>query len=123
MATHKEFVMLVDTLIELTQEKTLTWDRLNTPRSLIVNGNQINHVYTTIYKNKELRVYEELYKYFTDEDTFHMQARTIIGFIDGEMSIFDFPETSNSWDLLKAVQYRDVDIDGFMDDVLGLSQS
>ena len=119
MATHKEFVMLVDTLIELTQEKEITWLRSDTPHVLLINGTQIKQVYTTMYKNKDLRVFEELYKYFTDEDVFHMQARTIISFVDGDNSIFDFPETTNSWDLLKAIQYRDVDIDGFMNDMLG----
>lgn len=118
MATHKEFVMLVDTLIELTQDNEITWLRENTPDSLLVNGNQINHIYTTKYKNKNLRIYQELYKRFTDEDVFHMQARIIIDFIDGDNSIFDFPETSNSWDLLKAIQYRDVDVDGFLNDLL-----
>ncbi|NKX03371.1 hypothetical protein HGD89_00135 [Alteromonadaceae bacterium A_SAG6] len=118
MATQKEFVKLVDTLIEFTQEKKITWLRSDTPNSLLLNGNQINHVYTTKYKNKNLRVYEELYKYYTDEDVFHMRARTVISFIDGDNSIFDFPQTSNTWDLLKAIQYRDVDIDGFMNDIL-----
>ncbi len=118
MATHKEFVKLVDTLIELTQEKKITWVRSDTPNSILVNGNQIKNVYLTEFKGKNLRVYDELYKYFTDEDVFHMQSRTIIGFVDGDDSIFDFPETSNSWDLLKSIQYRDVDIDGFMNDLL-----
>ena len=106
-------------LIELTQEKEITWLRSDTPHVLLINGTQIKQVYTTMYKNKDLRVFEELYKYFTDEDVFHMQARTIISFVDGDNSIFDFPETTNSWDLLKAIQYRDVDIDGFMNDMLG----
>ncbi|RWX57206.1 hypothetical protein [Photobacterium chitinilyticum] len=118
MATLKEFVELVDHLIELTQEKTITWLREEAPSSLMINGSKVKHVYTTEYNNKNLRIYEELYKYYTDEDEYHWQNRTIIDFVDGEDSIFEFPQTSNSWDLLKAIQYRDVDIDGFMNDIL-----
>ncbi|MUI54411.1 hypothetical protein [Aliivibrio fischeri] len=118
MATQKEFVELVDQLIELTQEKTINWLREGAPSSLLINGSKVKYVYITEYNNKTLRIYEELYKYFTDEDEYHWQTRTIIDFVDGEDSIFEFPQTSNSWDLLKVIQYCDVDIDGFMNDML-----
>lgn len=118
MAEYKEFVELIDHLIELTQEKQIKWTREYPPSSIITNNNRIKYVYTTEFNERQLRVFEEMYKYYTDEDQFHWQTRTIVEFIDGEDSIFEFPQTSNSWDLLKAIQYRDVDIDGLMKNIL-----
>lgn len=118
MASLREYVELVDHLIELTQMKNLKWTREQAPSVLITNHNRIKQVYVTFYNNRNLRIYEEMYKYYTDEDEYYWQTRVSLEFTDGINTLWQFPQTSNSWDLLNVIQYSDVDVDGFMRDVL-----
>lgn len=117
MADIKSTVKLIDRLIELTQEKKITWERVLAPLSLTFNGCKVKYIYITEYKNKNIRVYEETYKHYHDEDEFYWSSRVNFEFFDAGESIYDFPEVSNARDLLKAIQYRDVDIDSFMNDI------
>ena len=93
MASNKEYIQLIDRLTELTQLKELLWERKACPDGLESTGNKINIVYEVDFKNKYLRLYEEKYKYFTDEFDFYWADRLILEFIDefGD-HIWQFPE-------------------------------
>ena len=120
MATLKDYVKLIDHLTEFTQIEQIHWKRTNPPNNIITINNRINQVYTTTYNHRHIRVYEEDYKYFTDEDVYYWQNQLIIELIDScQNSIWQLPPTNNGWDLLNAIKYRDGNIDGFINDVLG----
>lgn len=120
MATLRDYVQLIDHLAELTQTRQINWVREVPPRQILTTHNRIQHVYVTFYNGRNIRLYEEMYKYFTDEDEYYWQTQLVLEFIDENgNSIWQFPQTSNGWDLLNAVKYRDANVDAFINDVFG----
>lgn len=120
MVSLREYVELIDKLTELTQRNEIEWHRQQPPYGLVTTENRISTVYTTSYSNRFLRLYEEMYKYYTDEDVYHWLTRLVFEFIDGfGNSIWQFPETKNGWDLLNAVKYKDAKVEDFIKDVFG----
>lgn len=116
MTSPKQYTQIVDVLVELTQTKKLKWIREPAPQSLFVNDNRIDQIYKTIFNGRHLRIYKELFRYYTDEDKFYYSERIVLEFTDdsGLESIFQFPSTSNTLALLNSIQYQDADIDSFM---------
>lgn len=120
MANLRDYVKLIDHLVELTQTGQINWVRDIPPRQILTTHNRIQQVYVTFYNGKNIRLYEEMYKYFTDEDEYYWQTQLVLEFIDENAnSIWQFPQTSNGWDLLNAVKYRDANVDAFINDIFG----
>jgi hypothetical protein len=120
MATLRDYVILIDHLVELTQTGQISWAREIPPRQILTTHNRIQQVYVTFYNGRNIRLYEEMYKYFTDEDEYYWQAQLVLEFVDeNSNSIWQFPQTSNGWDLLNAVKYRDANVDAFINDIFG----
>ncbi len=120
MANLRDYVKLIDHFAELTQKGEVKWVRENPPSKILTTENRIEQVYVTFYNGKNIRFYEEMYKYYTDEDEYHWQTQLVLEFIDeNSNSIWQFPQTSNGWNLLNAVKYRDANVDEFIKDIFG----
>lgn len=120
MASSKEYIQLIDKLTELTQSGELVWERKSCPDKLESTENKIDFVYEAELKGKNLRLYEEKYKNYTDEFDFHWVDGLVLEFIDDSGGhIWRFPNFRNIMDLLKAVKYKEADVDSFIKDVLG----
>ena len=120
MTQIKEIVQLVDRLTELTQTGGIAWERQDPPNTLVSTESKIDFVYLTRYQDRIIRLYEEAYKYYSDEDKYHWSNQMIIEFTDEYgVSLWQFPKTSNAWDLLNAVKYKDAKVDDFLKEVFG----
>ena len=120
MANLRDYVALIDHLIELTQTEQINWRRESPPNQILTTHNRVAQVYVTSYNDRIIRLYEEMYKYFTDEDVYYWQTRLVMDFIDeDDNSLWQFPQTPNGWDLLNAIKYRDANVDAFINDILG----
>lgn len=120
MATSREYIQLIDRLTELTQSKEIEWDRKHCPDKLEGTENKIDMVYEIEYKGKNLRLYEEKYKHFTDEFDFYWADRVVLEFIDEVGGhIWKFPDLRSISDLLTAIKYKEAGVDSFIQDVLG----
>ncbi|WP_201525951.1 hypothetical protein [Psychrobacter frigidicola] len=120
MVSNREYIQLVDRLTEMTQNGVMRWNRYEPPTNMVDTENNINFVYTTIYNRKNIRIYEEDYKYYTDESEYYWSKRVVIEFIDESLnSVWQFPKITNSWNLLDAVRYEDAGVADFMKSILG----
>ncbi|HEY9160954.1 MAG TPA: hypothetical protein VIS94_07710 [Desulfomonilia bacterium] len=120
MDAEKKLIKLIAYLIELTQKGKLNWERHDPPDSIVTShDNIVDFVYQTTFENKELRIYEERYKYWYDEDKWNWDSRVILDFADDYgRSVWKFPSLPGLWDLLESVKYREVDVDGFVSDII-----
>jgi hypothetical protein len=120
MTSKKEYIQLIDKLTELTQSGELEWDRKLCPDKLESTENKIDIVYTTELEGRNLRLYEEKYKHYTDEFDFYWADGLVLEFIDDSGGhIWQFPDLRNIMDLLKAVKFKEAGVDSFIKDVLG----
>ncbi len=114
MTEIREIVKLVDHLTELTQNNAISWERQE-PGNLVSTENKIDFIYVVEYQDRLIRLYEETYKYYTDEFQFHWSSQLIVEFTDEYgNTLWQFPKTSNGWDLLNAVKYKDAKVDDFL---------
>lgn len=118
MADIKEVVTIIDNLTELTQNNHISWERVD-PGNLLSTENKIDFAYIVEHLGRVIRIYEEEYKYYTDEETYHWSSRVVAEFIDeyGNM-LWRFPKTRNAWDLLNSIRYEDVNVGDFLSDML-----
>jgi len=118
MADIKEVVTIIDNLTELTQNHKISWKRVD-PENLLSTENKIDFVYIVKYLGRLIRIYEEEYKFYTDEEIYHWSSRVVTEFVDeyGNM-LWRFPKTRNAWDLLNSIRYEDVNVDGFLSEML-----
>lgn len=120
MASNKEYIQLIDKLTELTQSEELVWDRKSCPEKLESTETKIDVVYETSFKGRNLRLYEEKYKDYSDEYNYFWCDGVVLEFVDNEGShIWEFPSLRNISNLLKAVKYKEAAVDSFIRDVLG----
>lgn len=120
MSSQRETVEIIDKLIELTQHNSISW-QVNEPSADMTNGDlRTELTYVTTYLNKKLRVYKQSYKHFMDEISFCWSNRVVFEMIDNnENSLWTFPQTNNTWDLLNAVQYSNSKVGDFYKDMFG----
>lgn len=119
MTSNREYVQLIDHLTQATQNGSIHWSRYDPPRNIVSTENSIDFVYTALYKGKSLRLYEETYKYYTDEFEYHWQKRVVIEFVDEfSNAVWQFPDIRNSWHLLDAIRFRDAGVSDFIKNVL-----
>ena len=120
MSSQRETIEIIDKLLELTQHGNITWSSDEPPYNLTSADVRIQLVYVTQYLNRNIRLYEKEYKYFVDEAQFHWQSRSVFEFIDESgNTLWEFPQTANAWDLLKAIQYKNSQVDDFYKNMFG----
>lgn len=119
MSEKDKFVRLVTYLNQLTQENALKWQSVYNPERLNLGRDKnVGSVFSASYKGKHLRIYEEQYKYWTDEDTFVWSSRVVLAFVDASgNNEWEFPSVAGLYDLLESVRYQSADVDKFIDDV------
>ena len=122
MSSHRETVEIVDKLIELTQHNQLIWESSEPPYNLTGPDVRIDLVYTTDYLDRCIRIYQKGYKLYIDDVQFFWDSRIIFEFIDlSGNSLWQFPQTSNVWDLLRSIQYQNSNISDFYKQIFGTS--
>ncbi|MGF1713122.1 hypothetical protein L4C37_21500 [Vibrio kagoshimensis] len=111
MKTIRDWVLLVDKLTELTQYNEIKWERHTAPNHLQSTISRVDFVYFVYFNNKQFRLYEENYKYHTDEDEYYWETQARLGLVD-ELGnpMFDVPNTRNMHNLMQAVKYQSSDI-------------
>ncbi len=119
MSEKDNFVRIVAHLNQLTQENTLKWSSVFNPDNLDLGRDKsVGAVFETTYKNKKLRIYEEQYKYWTDEDSFSWSTRIVLAFVDSsDNNAWEFPNIAGLYDLLESVRYQSADVDKFINDI------
>lgn len=120
MADENKFIKVIARLNALTQERKLIWESLFDPESLSLGRDKrVNSVYQTHYKNKALRIYEENYKAWYDEDRYTWASKVVLAFVDrNDQNAWEFPELPGLWDLLESVKYQETKVDVFVDEIL-----
>ena len=120
MSSHRETVEIVDKLIELTQHNQLIWESSEPPYNLTGPDVRIDLVYTTDYLDRCIRIYQKGYKSYIDDVQFFWDSRIIFEFIDSSgNSLWQFPQTSNTYDLLNSIQYQSSKVGDFYTQILG----
>ena len=120
MKANRDYIEFIDHLIAMTQNNTVSWKRSSPPNNLMGTEQEVDFVYTTTYQGKNLRVYEENYKHFTDEFEFFWAERPIVEFTDINFTpLWRFPILSNTYNLLETIRYKDAGVDDFISSVLG----
>jgi len=118
----RETIKVVDKLIELTQHNELSWESSEPPYNLTSPDVRIDLVYTTYYLNRYIRIYQKNYKYYIDDVQYTWDSRIVFEFIDESgNSLWQFPQTNNAWDLLKAIQYQNSNVSDFYKEIFSKS--
>lgn len=120
MDSQKKTIKLIAYLNELTQKDKLQWERQEPPDAVVIgHNNRVDYVYTTVFEERRLRIYEERYKSWYDEDRYTWDTRVILDFVDFEgKSEWIFPYAPVLWDLLESVKYKSAHVDDFISEVL-----
>ncbi|MDI6792938.1 MAG: hypothetical protein QME81_08750 [bacterium] len=113
---QSKLITLITYLSKLTQEEELSWERLFPPDSL---SSKTEVVFETTFEDRKLRIYEEYYKNWYDEDNYVWDSRVVLSFIDSQgRTEWEFPPVAGLGDLLESVKYRSANVGGFLDSVL-----
>lgn len=119
MKSIRDWVFLVDKLTELTQNNQITWERTEAPRNLKSSISRVDFVYYANYNNQRLRLYEEYFKYFTDEDEYFWDSKVYLNIVDDYgHPYFDIPNTRNLNNLLSSVKYQSSNINDLFNGLL-----
>lgn len=106
-------------LIQQTQDGKLKWIAIETPRDLISGTEDIvDTVYEADKGNRCMRLFPYKTRYYTDEEVYHWIDNVALEISDkSESSWWRFPSHQIIWDLLDAVKFRTVDVEGFINDL------
>lgn len=107
-------------LLQETQDRTLLWEVGKPPRDLTTGTDDvIDTVFIAVKKDRFLRLYPYKRKYYSDEFNFYWDDRVTLEISDKEsLSWWQFPKNPIIWDLLEAVNFNTIDVDGFMNDII-----
>jgi uncharacterized protein YdiU (UPF0061 family) len=117
--TTRDTVILIERLIELTQNKIISWNISDFYPSL---SSMENHdtIFSAEHLNQKLRVYKYFYRHYIDEDTYHLlEGFRLETFDQFNNTLFRFPETNNIKNLLDAVMYQKSNIEDFYAKLMG----
>ncbi len=111
-------------LLQQTQDESLTWEVGDPPRNLSMPTDDIiDIVYYSTKDNHRLRLYPFKTRYYTDEDIYHWQDGVNLEVSDeSESSWWQFPSNPIIWDLLEAVRFKTVEVEGFIDGLISESE-
>lgn len=109
-ADKNKWIEAVGKLTTLTQKKRLFWRTAPIPSDLTTATLRSGVVYEANYKGKTLRLYEK-------RDALHLW-NSVLELVDASNSVWAFPTTQATEDLLGAVQYQIGQVGDFVDSVL-----
>lgn len=119
MGDLKKYVKTVAKLNELTQDRNLLWSTIPDAESLNLGKDKpVKTVFQSDYKGKELRIYEETYKFWTDVDRFEWSNRIVLAIVgDDNENLWEFPSVIGITDLFESVRFQVANVDQFIDDL------
>lgn len=108
------------TLLQQTQDGSLTWEAGGVPRSLnLATDDIIDVVYVSTKGDRCLRLYPFRTKDYDDADLYHWRDDVTLEVSDESVSSWwQFPHNSIIWDLLEAVRFKTVGVEGFIDGLI-----
>ena len=111
-------------LLQQTQDDSLTWEAGDPPRNLsLVTSDVIDIVYVSTKDKRCLRLYPFKTKDYYDEDLYHWRNGVTLEVSDeSESSWWQFPHNPIIWDLLEAVRFKTVKVEGFIDGLISESE-
>ena len=120
MANQAKIVQLVAVLNQLTQEGQLKWEAREPTSSINLRPDQlVDTSYETRFEDRRLRIYEEKYKSWIDEDRYTWSSRVVLAFVDGTGdNAWEFPPAAGITDLLESVKYQTAGVDDYLESVL-----
>ena len=113
----------IATLLQQTQDGSLTWEAGRPPRSLSMPTDKIiDIVYVSTKGERCLRLYPFKTKDY-DGDLYHWEDGVTLEVSDeSESSWWQFPHNPIIWDLLEAVRFKTVEVEGFIDGLISESE-
>lgn len=118
--SNKDYTRTIIKINRETKEGKLVWESSGI-RPTSLSGNEIlkGLEYSCKVLTKILRLYQYQYKIYTDEDTYYWENGYRLEFIDiwGNTQ-WPFPYNRAIDDLYDSVQFKLVNVEGFMDDFL-----
>ena len=118
MFNRKQTVEIIDKFIELTQHNKINWSSEDPVAPMVGPDSRVDLVYVAEHLGRNIRVYQQTYKYYLDDVKYIWEEQIIIEFIDDYgNSLGILPKTPNSYDLLKAIQFQNPQINSFYDDL------
>ncbi len=127
---QNKWIDAIAKMIKLTQDGKLVWQvEKSTISAKKHPDDQIEIVYSTSYKGKNLRLYERTYKrylppsgiqvFLSGKSEFDWVSDVVLEFVsDTESPLWTFPKATALNDLLLSVQYQVAGVKDFLDDIL-----
>lgn len=120
MFNKKQTAEIVDKLIELTQHNQIKWEAIDPEPYMKDPNSRVDLIYVAKHLGRRIRLYQQHYKYYFDEDKYVWDEQINIEFIDDyDNSLGMFPKTPNANDLFKAIQYQNPLVNSFYNDLFG----
>lgn len=118
MFSRKQTVEIIDKFIELTQHNKITWASEDPISPMIGPDSRVDLVYVAEHIGRNIRIYQQHFKDYLDDERYVWDEKINIEFIDDyEKSMGILPRTPNAYDLLKAIQFQNPQINSFYDDL------
>lgn len=111
-------------LLQQTQDGPLTWEAEEPPNGLSMKTDEIiDTVYISTKDGRRLKLYSFKTKCHYDEDLFNWTDGVTLKVSDeSEISWWQFPHNPIIWDLLEAVRFKTVEVEGFIDGLISESE-
>lgn len=118
MFTTRQTAEIIDKLIELTQHNQIKWESQVPVPPMVGPDTRVDMAYMVNHLGRNIRVYHQHFKYYLDEEKYVWDEQMIVEFIDvNGASLGRLPRTPNAWELLKAIQFQNPQINSFYDDL------
>ncbi len=118
MFSRKQTVEIIDKFIELTQHNIINWTSEAPVVPMVGPDSRVDLVYVANHIGRNIRIYQQHFKYYLDDEKYIWDEQVIVEFTDnGGKSMGILPKTPNAYDLLKAVQFQNPQINSFYDDL------
>ncbi|GAA0429486.1 hypothetical protein ACFOY5_16885 [Massilia aurea] len=108
-------------IFQMTHMGNLAWSRRDAPRSIWGGTDLVISAYfETELKGQRLALFQERYRQYHGElDSERWTERTVLAMLDRYDQVqFEFPQSSQVWDLLETVKYKTSNVDGFLQSLL-----
>lgn len=118
MFSTRQTAEIIDKLIELTQHNQISWESHEPVAPMVGPDSRVDLVYVANYIGRNIRVYQQHFKYYQDEERYFWDEQMVIEFIDDYGALLGkLPKTPNAYDLIKAIQFQNPQINSFYDDL------
>jgi hypothetical protein len=118
MFNPRQTAEIIDKLIELTQHNQIKWHSQDPVVPMIGPDSRVDMVYVTNHIGRNIRVYHQHFRYYLDEEKYIWDEQIIVEFIDDYGALLGrLPKTPNAYDLLRAIQFQNPQINSFYDDL------